>query len=369
VFGQGQEPIMRLTRAIIAITDEKSRLEWDSPVFLPKAKTLRVIIKVSPTLTPAYKFRLYDVRLDIYSLDRVRLGYMSDWSEWWNFQNGQYIYEKNVNLEATGVKCYLSLNVDFRFSGLAGVYGKQVANFEMEVYDMYSPKARTTLSLRVPPSVHVGDRMTISGSISPSFSGAQIIINIVGPESRTLYTTTKDGQFNASYTPPKVGKYSVEAIFNGDSEHEASRSQAVSFETTKMPTSLTLSVSPTEGSIDVLTNSAAELRITGRIEPGIRTSIQVDIWQPDNRKVTRIVETSTDGKFSISLTPTALGPYIIEARFQGDEQHEGSSNQITVNVRASYNTVILIGVIIVLIIVAIGLTRIRKRKQLSRIQI
>jgi hypothetical protein len=191
----------------------------------------------------------------------------------------------------------------------------------------------------------------------------------VGPESRTLYTTTKDGQFNASYTPPKVGKYSVEAIFNGDSEHEASRSQAVSFEATKMPTSLTLSVSPTEGSIDVLTNSAAELRITGRIEPGIRTSIQVDIWQPDNRKVTRIVETSTDGKFSISLTPTALGPYIIEARFQGDEQHEGSSNQITVNVRASYNTVILIGVIIVLIIVAIGLTRIRKRKQLSRIQI
>jgi hypothetical protein len=265
------------------------------------------------------------------------------------FQNGQYVEEFNMVLSATGVECFLTLYISYSFGDIRGE-NVHAANFEMEVYDMYSPKARTTLSLTVPPSVHVGDSMTLSGSISPSFSGAQIIINIVGPESRTLYAATKDGQFSASYTPPKVGKYSVEAIFNGDSEHEASRSSAVSFEATKMPTSLTLSVSPAEGSIDVLTKSVTELSITGRIEPGIQTSIQVDIWQPDDRKITKIIQTSTDGKFSMSFTPTALGPYTIEARFQGDEQYESSSNQVIVYVRVSYNTVILAGVVLALIV-------------------
>jgi hypothetical protein len=258
LFGQSQEPIIRFT---YKMTNTYNPIEWDSPTFRPRGTILRVVIKISPTLTPpTYKMYIYSEFFYIISRDGVYLARVKEREDkTWMFQNGQYVEEFNMVLSATGVECFLTLYISYSFGDIRGE-NVHAANFEMEVYDMYSPKARTTLSLTVPPSVHVGDSMTLSGSISPSFSGAQIIINIVGPESRTLYAATKDGQFSASYTPPKVGKYSVEAIFNGDSEHEASRSSAVSFEATKMPTSLTLSVSPAEGSIDVLTKSVTELK-------------------------------------------------------------------------------------------------------------
>lgn len=221
----------------------------------------------------------------------------------------------------------------------------------------------TTLSVSTPASIFVGDAAAISGYISPAFSAAQIVIQIVGPETTTSYATTQNGQYSFSYTPEKAGTYSVQAVFKGDPDHSGSQSSVISFEAKKIPTSLTLTASPQSGSIDVVTQASTVITISGTVsgnKGGI--SVPVNLTYTSSSGQTYLDATTTDvnGYFSRTFAPKSPGKWTMKAAFLGDDKYEASSSQISVNVETSYTTLLII--VAFVLIVAAGLLLFMKRR-------
>lgn len=78
-----------------------------------------------------------------------------------------------------------------------------------------------------------GEVITISGSMSPPLSAAEVSINITKPGGSidtVTSITDSDGFYTYSYTPTEPGLWSVEASWGGDSRHEAASSAAQPFE-------------------------------------------------------------------------------------------------------------------------------------------
>ena len=91
----------------------------------------------------------------------------------------------------------------------------------------------TTISCSLSSStVSLGDPATVSGSIEPSIPGANVTLTFTNPSgsSITRYLTTEaDGGYHHSYEPSEPGMWRVEASWDGDSGHHASRSQSIEF--------------------------------------------------------------------------------------------------------------------------------------------
>lgn len=110
---------------------------------------------------------------------------------------------------------------------------------------------------------------------------------------------------------------------------------------------ISLSISPSEGSIDILTKAATEMKIMGRVEPSIRIPIEIRINHPDGSIESKTVQSSANGQFSLSFTPRASGLCRIEAQFAGNEQYESSQYETKVNIYQNYNTALAIVVLVV----------------------
>ena len=146
VVAENPEPLVYMSTPLVATwgptVGKKVDVTWQSAVFRPQGTSLRVVVKISPTLQPpTYSFYIDDWELRLYSCDKVILasGHVSVYS--WNFKDGSYTAEINLNLEATGYDCYLYLRSTYYFTGV-DQYG-HLADFEMWVYDTYSPPPAT----------------------------------------------------------------------------------------------------------------------------------------------------------------------------------------------------------------------------------
>ena len=94
-------------------------------------------------------------------------------------------------------------------------------------------KASTSISIQSSTSkITKGELITISGSISPSVSGAKVTITYTKPDgsifTRTVFTGA-DGSYSDSYTPTEKGEWSVKASWEGDAYYEGASSSSVSF--------------------------------------------------------------------------------------------------------------------------------------------
>jgi Tol biopolymer transport system component len=77
-----------------------------------------------------------------------------------------------------------------------------------------------------------GDPSTVSGSIEPSVSCANVTLTYTKPDSSSmakLIITEADGSYSDSYEPAELGSWKVEASWDGDPGHHASRSQSIEF--------------------------------------------------------------------------------------------------------------------------------------------
>ena len=89
----------------------------------------------------------------------------------------------------------------------------------------------TTISCSLQSAaVLLGDPSTVSGSIEPSVSGANVTLKYTNPGGSPItrhINTDADGSYSDSYVPPEVGSWRVEASWDGDPGHHASRSQSI----------------------------------------------------------------------------------------------------------------------------------------------
>jgi len=134
-----------------------------------------------------------------------------------------------------------------------------------------------------------------------------------------------------------------------------------------LPTALTVSASPSECSMDVLTRAAPTITIKGRIDPGISTTIQLRFGRRDSYGTvvfdSGTVSTSNAGVFSTSFVPPSPGDYAIEASFPGDDRYGASSAETIVAVKGNYITLIALMIALAIIgtIVVLALRPSKKR--------
>jgi hypothetical protein len=85
-------------------------------------------------------------------------------------------------------------------------------------------------------SVPSGNSTTVSGSISPAVSGVQVTLTYTKPDGTTLTRTTtsgNDGSFTDTYSPDKVGSWSVTASWAGNDAYFGATSLAAAFTVTE----------------------------------------------------------------------------------------------------------------------------------------
>ena len=75
-----------------------------------------------------------------------------------------------------------------------------------------------------------GESLTVSGSIEPSVSGANVTLTYTKPDGSSLVRhvlTEADGSYRDYYEPSEVGSWSVETSWGGDPGNHASRSRSL----------------------------------------------------------------------------------------------------------------------------------------------
>ena len=103
--------------------------------------------------------------------------------------------------------------------------------FVGEWWDWKVLETRISCSLQS-TAVLLGDPLTVSGSIEPSVSGANVTLTYMDPDGSSItrhINTEADGSYSDTYEPPEVGLWRVEASWGGDLGHHASRSQSIEF--------------------------------------------------------------------------------------------------------------------------------------------
>jgi hypothetical protein len=79
-------------------------------------------------------------------------------------------------------------------------------------------------------AVWLGDSLTVSGSIQPSVSGANVTLIYTKPDGSSItrhIITGVDGSYSDSYEPSQLGSWWIEVSWDGDHGHHASRSQSI----------------------------------------------------------------------------------------------------------------------------------------------
>jgi len=91
----------------------------------------------------------------------------------------------------------------------------------------------TSITCDVSPGEAIeGEEVTVTGSIEPAVSGAAVTIECSMPDGSTLTRTVKtgsDGSYEDAFEAVEAGRWTVEASWEGDRGHEASRSQPLEF--------------------------------------------------------------------------------------------------------------------------------------------
>jgi hypothetical protein len=94
-------------------------------------------------------------------------------------------------------------------------------------------KTSTTLSCSVSsPEVTEGEFVTISGTVSPTISGATVTLTYRKPDGSTItrtVTTSSDGSFSDSFQPEGEGSWSVTTTWDGDTTHDGASCSSQSF--------------------------------------------------------------------------------------------------------------------------------------------
>lgn len=187
------------------------------------------------------------------------------------------------------------------------------------------PEISTSISCSVSSSsLTVGGSVILSGSIVPACSGSTVAISYKsdGPWSRLATVTSgSDGSFSYSWTPPSLGSYQLMASWDGDSSYSGATSVVVPVTVTKISTTISCSVSPSE------VTEGGSVTVSGSISPAVSgATVTLTYKKPDATTFTRTATTGSGVSYSDTYKPDATGSWSVSASWAGDSTHEGASS-------------------------------------------
>jgi len=183
-------------------------------------------------------------------------------------------------------------------------------------------KASSAISCSVSPaSIIIGSTVTVSGSISPAHSGATVTLTYTSPNgsvvTRTVTTGTVGG-YTDTYTPDRIGSWSVKASWPGDGDHEGAESQKFWFKVVKASSAISCSPSSTQITM------GASIDIQGSLTPPLSgVNVTLTYTKPDQTTAfTRTVTTASGGTFKDTYTPNVVGSWSVVVSWPGNENYD-----------------------------------------------
>jgi len=263
----------------------------------------------------------------------------------------------SITVSGTITPCHSGVMVDLRYTMPNGTFIKRttILNSSSGYSDTYTPlvagswnisaswsgdtthegaisssasftvcKISSTISCEVSSSnLTIGGSIMVSGSISPARSGVTISYKSDGSwDSLTTVTSNSDGSYSYSWTPTSAGSYQLKASWEGDSSYSGATSSAVSVTVTKISTTISCFVSPsevTEGGFVTVSDSISPT-VSGR-------TVTLTYRKADGTTFNRTVTTASDGSYSDSSKPDAVGSWSVATSWDGDITHDGASSQ------------------------------------------
>lgn len=171
-----------------------------------------------------------------------------------------------------------------------------------------------------------GRNVTVSGSITPLRVGAQVDVTYIRPDDSVVTRnalTNATGEYTDSFMPDKVGLWKVKASWAGDEDYEGSTSLLEEFTVSKGTSDLYLSVSyPSTITI------GSSVNLSGYLWPLRFATINLEYLLNEGQMWTIFasVNTTWDGDYFYTWTPTSLGTYTVRASWEGDEVCEGCAS-------------------------------------------
>jgi hypothetical protein len=220
--------------------------------------------------------------------------------------------------------------------------------------------------------VNPGEQVFVTASVSPAPTGGTLSISLSesGQQWNILNSAqASTGSVSVNWSPPGPGTYNFKATFSGYTDtgankiYSQSESAPARLVVQLIQTTLTLSVSPSSTSIDVLTRAVSSVTLTGTLTPSISGAYVLIAISGPSGQTSRTEVTGPGGSFSESFTPSQAGVYTISASYPGDATHQPSqAGSSTVTVTETWTTALVIVGIVVVAVIAIVLFLMFRRK-------
>lgn len=174
------------------------------------------------------------------------------------------------------------------------------------------------------PHVTLNEAVAVSGAMGPSRGAATIALTYIKPDTSTITKTLETnfaGHFNDTFKPDMQGFWAMYASWEGDDVIIGSTSPTVTFTVTKIPTTLSCSVSPSELTIGdfVIVSGSINLSVSD-------ATVTLIYTKPNSSTVTTASITDSEGDYSDIYTPNTVGFWSVAASWDGDSIHEGASS-------------------------------------------
>lgn len=189
-----------------------------------------------------------------------------------------------------------------------------------------SSKQRSTITLEVSPSeVNVGEKITVSGCLSPSIASTDILLIYTGPGERKIRKTVKtdsNGCFNDTFMPNASGSWSVKAVWSGNEDYLGS-SKSVGF---KVRNVLSLSLYLKANIVQIGDHVILYANISPQIE-GLKIFFE---YSSDRVNWTLLGSTYTnkEGVAALLVSLDKVGKYFIRAKTLATEEYSVSISNI-----------------------------------------
>lgn len=190
-------------------------------------------------------------------------------------------------------------------------------------------KVKSRISLKLSSTeITIGDQVVISGQIVNE-TGNTPISNVgvkiefeyesEGLQPLTTVKTNEKGEFSYAWIPPKPGRYTIRASWNGDFQHEGA-SETTLLMVKKAPSIIALALS------DYTAKVGEKISINGTLYPAQETSLMLEYTFPNGTIMAKAVDSNSEGRFSDAILVDQVGEWKIRASWDGNEIYNGTES-------------------------------------------
>jgi|GEM_PF-6124117 hypothetical protein len=236
--------------------------------------------------------------------------------------NSEGKYAVTLSINGPGDQIQVTATYGARSGSASGTVPSGTSSMQI---DVVVQRISTSISCSASPTtLTIGGSVSVSGAISPAVGGATVTLTYTKPDGSTFthsVTTSSSGAYSDTYTPDKVGVYSVQASWSGNNDYKGATSSKVSFTVTKKSSSISISLS--SNSIVI----GEKVEISGSISPPISGASVTISYRLSGGSWSSITTVPTDssGRYSCSWTPSSPGSYEVMASWPGNDEYEGAS--------------------------------------------